>query len=1056
MSKNELGTGIYENLIYQALRKKIDSLDDSRYRVYEDSAENVMGDDATKLMASHLSSIIGSILSDDRMFQNGLSDKIRFVNEVIEYIDKEYECDYSDEILEESGKILQAVLLKEGHTEDQLGRIALLRPKSGFTQSSLFTGNNMGLSIDQEIRLDILSADRIYWIIAFIKFAGIRIFEDSLKSFFEKPGAEMYLITTTYMGASDARAVEFLKNLAPDKVHIKVSYDTENSRLHAKSYIFLRSSGLNTAYIGSSNISRSALTTGLEWNVRVTDRQNHSVIEAAKATFETYWHRPEFEDYDSEKFRKALGDYSSRFNEEGIYHSYIIRPEQKEILEKLSLERDENVHDSHRNLVVAATGTGKTAISAFDYKRFCRGRPQDHNLLFIAHREEILKQAIWTFRSVLGDSSFGELWVGHYQPSTSGNIRHLFMSISMFNNNTDIFRNMDPGFYEYIVIDEAHHSVARSYRDLFRIFTPKILLGLTATPERADGQSLLPDFNNRIAAEIRLPEAINRMLLSPFQYFCIGDGIDLRNVTWVGSTYSEDELSHVLNTKARMEVITQSIQHYLTDPGKCKALCFCVNRPHAKDTARYLGELGYKADSLDGTDNREHRENVVKKLRNGEINYLCVVDIFNEGVDIPEVDTCLFLRPTKSLTVFLQQLGRGLRLSENKECLTVLDFVSQARKEYDFASRFKALTGDARTPIQKQIEQNVFLLPRGCALNMDRLSQNYVLENIRSAIYNKRKILSEIRVASANGESLMLNDFLDSRDLNIGAVYKVACWTALKREAGVITYETNEDTRCFESNMRRLIQASSLGYMNFILKMIEKGFEYSEESSEESTYALMLYYDLYAKALPKTSFQSIGAALRKFGEYEVFVDELRGIVLWLKNHMQVVSRKMEGLGYESVLELFGRYTREQLLVIFGKRTAQKASAVPMGGIMSVEDRNTELLWVTLNKSDKDFSPSTQYKDLALDENLFQWQSQNSASHAGSGKRYVEQPTSHRRIILFVRENTSDAYDLTEAYYCLGTVQYKDSYGDKPMTITWKMDNPIPSFILDKAQKLAVG
>ena len=434
------------------------------------------------------------------------------------------------------------------------------------------------------------------------------------------------------MAASEPKALQFLKELSPEKVDIRVTYDTTLDRLHAKSYIFLRNSGLHTAYIGSSNLTMSAMT-GLEWNIRVTSQENPQIIKAALATFDTYWNRPDFEPYDEERFRRAIYAEQHKNDSEHptVLARYMIRPEQKEILEKLSVARE--VHHSFRNLVVAATGTGKTVIAAFDYKRFHDAHPGHHNLLFIVHRKEILEQSIRTFRSVINDPTFGELWVGEYKPSMTGNLNHLFISIQTFNSNREQFTMMRHDFYDYIIVDEAHHSTANSYRILFQQFNPSVLLGLTATPERADGQSLLPDFDNRIAAEIRLPEAINRMLLCPFQYFCIGDETaNLLNVRWTAAGYDERELAAKLNTRNRLNLITATIPKYLVDEMNCRALCFCINIEHARTTAEGLREAGYRADTLTGQDSEERRRRVLERFEMGKINYLCVVDILNEFV----------------------------------------------------------------------------------------------------------------------------------------------------------------------------------------------------------------------------------------------------------------------------------------------------------------------------------------------------------------------------------------------------------------------------------------
>lgn len=732
---------------------------------------------------------------------------------------------------------------------------------------------------------------------------------------------------------------------------------------------------------------------------------------------------------------------------------YTIRPEQKAILDKLTVERTQ--HNNYRNLIVAATGTGKTVIAAFDYKRFTENTEGKHRLLFIAHREEILEQSRRTFASVLGQYDFGELWVGNHQPSAYGNLDYLFISVQTFNSQRERFQSFGKDYYDFIVIDECHHSQANSYRILFDLFTPKILLGLTATPERADGKSLLLDFNDRISAEMRLPEAINRMLLSPFQYFCIGDNtVSLANVSWRQGSYDEEELYKALNTDDRMRLITETIPKYLSDEHNCRALCFCIRRSHARDVAFGLRQAGYNADYLTGNDAEERRKQVLDDFRHKRINYLCVVDLLNEGVDIPEIDTVLFLRPTKSLTIFLQQLGRGLRLAPDKDCLTVLDYISQANKNYSYESRIRALTGRNHKDLKSEVVEGFTFLPRGCSIKLDKLSRQYVLENIKSAIFNLKRLQTEVQNYQQNfDDGLTLLHFIHNFDLDIRTVYKTACWSKLRKLAGVVQYHSDSMTEVYERNIKQTIHWNDIRLIKFVEALIDNNFNY-EHNHDNNIYALILYYALYGKAIGKMGFINIDEALKKFARYDVFVDELGQIMDCLADRINLSTSRIDEL-LECPLPLFSCYTRQEQLMMFGKIDADNIFT-PQSGLYSIPEKDVELLWITLNKSDRDFSPTTQYNDYAISENLFHWQTQNTVSHDKTGRRFIEQSTNGKKFLLFVREGKKDAFGFTEPYYCLGLVDFVRSEGDRPMNIVWKMHNPIPGFILEKAEKLAVG
>ena len=449
------------------------------------------------------------------------------------------------------------------------------------------------------------------WLVSFIKWAGIRIFRKELEEF-TASGRELKIITTSYMGATDAKAVEFLASLP--NTEVKLSYNTERERLHAKSYLFLRNTGYHTGYIGSSNLSHSALTNGLEWNLKITSQEIPHIIEKSLSTFETYWASDDFEmfnsdDVSSEKLKAALSQQRGVQENNAVYFFDVKPfPHQNDILEQLAVER--SVHERFRNLVVAATGTGKTLISAFDFANFVKAKPEA-KFLFIAHREEILKQARAAYRGVLRNNNFGELWVGGNTPT---NYRQLFASVQTLNNKIAEI-NLSSNYYDYIVIDEVHHITASSYRAIIDYFCPTIMLGLTATPERHDGGDILADFGGVIAAEIRLPEAINRRHLCPFQYFGIDDDTDLRNIPWSRGRYDVSQLTNVYtNNQSRIEKILLSLQEIITDLSKMRALAFCVSKEHAKYMSKQFLLKGISADVLT-SENRQERQQKQQALR---------------------------------------------------------------------------------------------------------------------------------------------------------------------------------------------------------------------------------------------------------------------------------------------------------------------------------------------------------------------------------------------------------------------------------------------------------
>lgn len=733
-----LHDGLYEQIINKGLETELSVTDKLSTTAPIDSAE------ASKVLAKYIAEVVEKGL--DNVADNGgdVGSQVALANRIISTIIHETKENELDEMtVAERAKQLLALFDKKNSILSLDEKAAIIRPETSIAQSSLFTGAIHEPQMFSELKKEIISCNRIDMLVSFIKWSGLRLIMDELKTFTQN-GGELRIITTSYMGATDVKAIEELRKLPNTK--IKVSYDTKRTRLHAKTYVFYRDTGFTTAYVGSSNLSNAAISSGLEWNVKVTKKDQPETIDKIEATFESYWNSNEFEYYNEEqKERLARALKAEKYFDSNNAEVYTmdIAPYayQQEILDKLEAER--KVRGYHRNLVVAATGTGKTVISALDYKRFRKQNPDKPcRLLFVAHREEILKQSMYTFRAVLKDANFGEMFVGSYKPES---IDNLFISIQTFNSKS-FTEKTTSDFYDYIIVDEFHHAAAPTYQKLLSYYNPQILLGLTATPERMDGKSILPYFNNRIAAEIRLPEAIDRKLLCPFQYFGVTDTVDLDHLKWAAGGYDKGELSRIytlsgMMANRRADLVVSSLLKYVTDIDDVKGLGFCVTVEHAEFMSNYFNARGIPSMFLTGHSPDEERKEAKARLVKGEVRFIFVVDIYNEGVDIPEVNTVLFLRPTESLTVFLQQLGRGLRLSEDKECLTVLDFIGQANKKYNFEDKFAALLFNTTRGVTREIKDGFISLPKGCYIQLEKKAARYILDNIRASYGNRPALL---------------------------------------------------------------------------------------------------------------------------------------------------------------------------------------------------------------------------------------------------------------------------------------------------------------------------
>jgi len=1042
--------GIYEQLINQIVTEEINSLPVDEYFV---AATPLQKKDAAFVLSQYFSRVLQKALGFVKEKDDTPLHQIELANKLIQLLATELKSQGIEKnLIDAEGKILKAVFAKlNSPYPDLSAHIQSLFPSSGLSESELFTGNKSGVSLESEIRKEIQSADEIHWIVSFVKFSGLRIFLKDLQDHTTK-GKKLKLITTTYMGATDAKAIEELATLP--NTEIKISYNTKQERLHAKAYLFLRNTQFHTGYIGSSNISRTALTSGLEWNLKVTTREIPHVIDKFQKTFDTYWNDREFETYDiakqQEKLRRAIQEAKGSQSGGRIGAFFEITPFdfQQEILERLLAER---ANGNYKNLVVAATGTGKTVISAFDFKKFYLSNP-GAKLLFVAHREEILKQSLATYRHILRDQNFGDLWLGNKDPR---NFNHVFASVQTLANRLAQLK-LTPDFYDYIVIDEVHHIPAKSYRPILTHFSPTILLGLTATPERMDGENILLDFSNSISSEIRLPEALNRKLLCPFQYFGLADSVDLSQVGWRKGKYDIGALEKVYTESDRRVIdILNNCGKYLTDINDVCALGFCVSRKHALFMSEKFIEKGLKAAALT-SDNAGERAELFAKLQKKEINYLFVVDMFNEGVDIPQIDTVLFLRPTESLTIFLQQLGRGLRLYGGKDCLTVLDFVGNSNPEYDFLHKFKAMIGKTHIAIKDEIERDFPHLPLGCSIVLEKRAKEIIIQNIELASrVGLNKLIRKIREFNTSyTEQLTLSNFLLLENYSLNEVFsKKNTWHALLQKAGIEKHSVSK----FENEIARLTSTTwfstdSRSYFKKILSLLKDGIS---NLQIDPLQLLMFFYDIFQASPKKLQYSSAIDGISDVLKDTYSKNEL---IQFLEERLKTIEciEKEERTGFHFPLSIHGRYTRSQILVALQLST-EKTQSSNREGVAENKLLNTEALFVTLDKSKGNYSSTTMYEDYAVNETIFHWQSQNSTKpDSAKGLSYINHEQLAKKILLFVRERNEDENGLTMGYVYVGPVRFQSYTGSQPMSITWELLNPMPPGLLNDSRKLAVG
>lgn len=1047
-----LKQGIYEEIINQRLKKELVSLDMEKFEV---GKEPIDLEEARKLLSTYISAVTRRALkyvrdneSDDNQ---ALLDQIRTCNDIIAVLSEKLdEEDFRALKIEEEGEVLTSIYSKLNSIRS-IKKGEVIRPVTPLSQSSLFTGSNYEPNMLGELKKEILTADSIDMLVSFIKWSGLRCIMEELQAFTDLPGKKLRVITTSYMEATDYKAIIELSQLP--NTEIKISYDVDRTRLHAKAYLFKRETGFSTAYIGSSNLSNPALTSGLEWNIKVTEKDSFDIVKKFEATFESYWNDGEFTTFhptaneDKERLKLALSKNKNDTNNERSF-LFDIKPYfyQKEILEKLQVERD--VFGRMRNLLVAATGVGKTVISAFDYKRFKAANKHAAKLLFVAHREEILKQSLDTFRVILKDPNFGDLLVSNHQPSS---LEHLFVSIQSFNSK-EFYTHTSSDYYDFIIVDEFHHAAADSYQKLLKHYKPRILLGLTATPERMDGKDILSFFEDTISAEMRLTEAINRKLLSPFQFFCVSDTVDLSKLKWSRKGYDIRELENVYTSNTiRSNQIVKSLIKYVTDLKEVKGLGFCVSIEHAKYMAHFFNQVGIPAVALYGNVDPKIRRDAQEQLVTGEINFIFVVDLYNEGIDIPEVNTILFLRPTESLTVFLQQLGRGLRLAEGKECLTVLDFVGQAHKNYNFEEKFRALIGKTKHSVAYYVEHGFFNLPKGSFIHLEKQAKEYILRNIKSSANTKGNLVSKMKYFEQDsGLELTLENFLKHHRLSLYDFYgknRNRSFTRMMVEAGMKEDFQWESEEFVTKRLQNLFFLNSSSLLQFLIRYMK---EASIQNNEEKLMLNMFYYSFYQTHPEKEGVASIEDGVKRILSNAEFKKEIEQILQYQYNSLETLEL-VHDFNFGCPLRVHCSYSTSQVMAALEYYNEEKTPAF-REGVKYFEDKNLDIFFITLNKSEKDFSPSTLYEDYAINERLFHWQTQSKVSeNSSTAQRYIHHKKRKHQIALFVREYKIENGQ-TAPFVFLGTADYVEHLGNKPMSFVWRLREEMPSNMMGRANK----
>lgn len=630
----------------------------------------------------------------------------------------------------------------EGDTPDPTGGVRHVIPeKANYRRGRGFVQNLLGSvphhrslirGLDDPLLPHLLAeldrATSVDIAVAFIQKSGVRPLLEHLRDLLNRNG-RLRLLTGDYLDITDPEAILALidrSNEPHGTVELRV-FEADGTSFHPKAYLFYRHDGSAIAYVGSSNLSESALRHGVEWNYRVVSSDQD----------------PAFSDV-ADAFEQLFQHTATRSIDVGWIQQYRARrrPPSGPAVVDVSVELPESPPEPHEiqrealcalyetrqagnaaGLVVLATGLGKTWLAAFDSQD-----PAFEKVLFVAHREEILSQAMRTFRRIRPTAVLGRYTGKEKRPKAEV----LFASIQTLGRRNHL-QQFEPEHFDYIVVDEFHHAAARSYRGLIEYFTPKFLLGLTATPERMDGGDLLALCQENLVYRRDVIDGINAGLLCPFHYYGVPDDVDYSNIPWRSSRFDEEALTLAVATKTRAE---NALQQYRDRAGK-RTLCFCCSQRHADYMADHFCSAGLKAVAVHAGPASGPRASSLEQLEAGELDAIFAVDMFNEGVDLPQVDTVMMLRPTESNTIWLQQFGRGLRNAEGKNRLTVIDYIGNHRT---FLTKARALLqplmnigpGDREISVALQrILKNDVTLPKGCEVTYELEAVNIINSLLR-------------------------------------------------------------------------------------------------------------------------------------------------------------------------------------------------------------------------------------------------------------------------------------------------------------------------------------
>lgn len=900
--------------------------------------------------------------------------------------------------------------------------IEALRPELVYNDT--FQGNTVLASLEAE-----LSRCNKFWIsVAFVTQSGLIVLKDILREL-EKKGIQGRILTTNYLEFNQPKALRDLLKFS----NIQVKIYTEED-FHTKGYMFEHEQ-VRTFLVGSSNLSQGALKKNKEWNLRVTSLENGALIQSMDAEFEKMWNKAEI------LTKEWIDNYEIyyRQNRQVNYQQKTVRLKSYKLqpnkMQQAALKALENLRSEGKDkgLLISATGTGKTYLSAFDVRNFTPGK-----MLFLVHREQILKQAIESFKDVLGNGIYAGLLSGN---SHETNADYLFSTVQTMTKEETLHQFL-PDYFDYIIIDETHKAGAESYRRIINYFKPKFLLGMTASPERTDGYDIFQLFDHNIAYEIRLQQALEEDLLCPFHYF----GITELQVN--GEIIDDNTEFRYLVSEERVSNIIEKAEFYGSSGSRVKGLIFCSTNQEAIELSEKFNRRGYKTIALSGSNSQEEREEAVARLEQdslgNRLDYIFTVDIFNEGIDIPQVNQIIMLRPTQSAIIFVQQLGRGLRKAIDKEYVVVIDFIGNYQKNFLIPI---ALSGDRtynKDTIRKYVAEGNRVIPGCSTIHFDEITKKRIYESIDAANFNDIRLIrdSYMQLKNKLGRIPSLEDFDEYGEIDVlrifdnnslGSYYKFL----VKYEKEYTIRFNERQEKCIEFISKKLASGKRVHELEMLKRLLSyqhklfhflKGQlaeEYGIQITEKTkTNVANILTNEFATGSSKTTYQDcifiqkegedygINPEFAKMLREQSFYDTVRELIEFGLNRYRknYANRYMD-----TNFQLYSKYTYEDVCRLLEWEKGEVA--LNIGGYKYDKKTKTYPVFINYDKSEE-IQDTVKYEDRFLNPTTLIAISKSGRSLT-SEDVYTAMHAQELgvEVELFVRKNKDDK--ISKEFYYLG-------------------------------------